>query len=138
MLLQLRCLKFVPNYIRIHEASKNYRNVHQPGGLKLKNYLVTDYNHIKKQKNMEHKLYLYDNEKEIIMDLKARKYNFIQELFKVDKENVMTALERVLKQETEEHQEISKANKKELDSRLKSYKDNPDDVLDWEEVKRDW
>jgi len=87
---------------------------------------------------MEHKLYLYDNEKEIIMDLKTRKYNFIQELFKVDKEKVMTALERVLKQETEEHQEISKTDKKELDSRLKNYKDNPDDVLDWEEVRRDW
>ncbi|HLS30346.1 MAG TPA: addiction module protein [Flavobacteriaceae bacterium] len=87
---------------------------------------------------MKHKLYLYDNEKQIIMDLKARKYNFIQELFKVDKEKVMTALERVLKQETEEHLEISKAHKKELDKRLKSYKDNPDDVLDWKEVRRDW
>lgn len=83
-------------------------------------------------------MYLYDTEKVIIMDLKARKYNFIQELFKVDKEKVMTALERVLKQETEQHQNISNTHKKELDSRLKSYKDNPDDVLDWKEVKRDW
>ncbi|MCG2431923.1 MULTISPECIES: addiction module protein [Aequorivita] len=72
------------------------------------------------------------------MDLKTRKYNFIQELFKIDKEKVMTALERVLKQEIEEQLEISKAHKKELDSRLKSFKDNPEDVLDWEEVKRDW
>ncbi|WP_271424966.1 addiction module protein [Aequorivita sinensis] len=72
------------------------------------------------------------------MDLKTRKYNFIQELFKIDKEKVMTALERVLKQEIEEQLEISKAHKNQLDSRLKSFKDNPEDVLDWEEVKRDW
>lgn len=72
------------------------------------------------------------------MDLKERKYNFIQELFKVDNEKVMTVLERVLKQETEEHSEVSKDHKKELDSRLKSFKDNPDDVLDWEEVRHDW
>ena len=73
-----------------------------------------------------------------VMDLEARKYQFIQELFKIDKEQVMTALERVLKREKEESQEISTAHKKELDSRLKSYKKNPDDVLDWEDVKADW
>jgi putative addiction module component (TIGR02574 family) len=72
------------------------------------------------------------------MDLEARKYQFIQELFKIDKEHVMAALERVLKRENEQCQEISKAHKKELDSRLKSYKKNPNDVLDWEDVKADW
>lgn len=72
------------------------------------------------------------------MDLEARKYNFIQELFSIDKEKIMTALERVLKQEKEEHQEISTAQKKELDSRLESYKKKPNGVLDWEDVKRDW
>jgi putative addiction module component (TIGR02574 family) len=72
------------------------------------------------------------------MDLEARKYNFIQELFSIDKEKIMTTLERVLKQEKEEHQEISTAHKKELDNRLESYKNNPNDVLDWEDVKRDW
>ena len=41
------------------------------------------------------------------MDLEARKYNFIQELFGIDKESIMTALERVLKQEIEEQQEVS-------------------------------
>ena len=41
------------------------------------------------------------------MDLEARKYNFIQELFNIDKEKIMTTLERVLKREKEEHQEIS-------------------------------
>lgn len=72
------------------------------------------------------------------MDLEARKYHFIQELFNIDKENIMTALERVLKQEKEEHQEISTVHKKELDNRLGSYKNNPNDVLDWEDVKDDW
>lgn len=72
------------------------------------------------------------------MDLSVRKYNFIQELINVNEENIMNALERVLKREKEEHQEISIAHKKELDNRLESYKNNPSDVLDWEEVKNDW
>lgn len=72
------------------------------------------------------------------MDLEARKYNFIQELFNVEKEIVMSALERVLKEEKEAHEEISKTHKKELDLRLKSYKDNPDDLLNWEDLKSDW
>jgi len=72
------------------------------------------------------------------MDLEARKYNFIQELFNVDRESIMDTLESVLKKEKEEHQEISTANKKILDERLESYKNNPDDLLDWEDVKNDW
>lgn len=71
------------------------------------------------------------------MDLEARKYNFIQELFSIDKK-IMTTLERVLKQEKEVHQEISTTNKKALDERLESYKNNPNDILDWEDVKHDW
>ena len=72
------------------------------------------------------------------MDLEARKYNFIQELFNVDRASIMDVLERVLKHEKEEHQKISSANKKALDQRLESYKNNPNDVLDWEDVKGDW
>lgn len=72
------------------------------------------------------------------MDLEARKYNFIQELFGIEKEKIMTTLERVLKEEKEEHQVVSKANKKELDNRLESYKNNPNDTLDWEDVKNNW
>jgi len=72
------------------------------------------------------------------MDLEVRKYNFIQELFSVKKESVIDALERVLKQEKEQHEEISTTDKKELGRRLESYKKNPDDVLDWEAVKNDW
>lgn len=72
------------------------------------------------------------------MDLEVRKYNFIQELFSIEKEKIMTSLELVLKQEKEEHEEISVKNKKELDNRLESYKKNPDDVLDWDNLKNDW
>lgn len=72
------------------------------------------------------------------MDLSARKYQFIQELISIDKENIMDALERVLKREREEHQELSKSHKKELDSRLESYKNNPSGLIDWEDVKKDW
>ncbi|SEC76437.1 Putative addiction module component [Tenacibaculum sp. MAR_2009_124] len=72
------------------------------------------------------------------MDLSSRKYHFIQELINVDKENIMDALERVLKREKEAHQEISTAHKKELDNRLESYKNNPSDLLDWDTVKNDW
>lgn len=72
------------------------------------------------------------------MDLEARKYNFIQELFSIDEESIMATLERVLKQEKEENQKVSATHKKELDSRLESYKNNPDDLLDWKDVKHDW
>lgn len=75
----------------------------------------------------------------ITMDLQLRKYKFIQELIHVEKVSVIEALERVLKQEKEKQkEEISRTNKKELDHRLESYKNNPDDVLDWETVKNDW
>lgn len=74
----------------------------------------------------------------MIMDLQLRKYNFIQELVHVENESVIMALERVLKQEKEQHEEISTTLKKELDHRLENYKKNPDNVLDWEAVKKDW
>ena len=72
------------------------------------------------------------------MDLSARKYQFIEELMTVEKESVMEALERVLKREKEAQQQISTAHKKELDKRLKSYSENPEDLLDWQEVKKNW
>lgn len=74
----------------------------------------------------------------MIMDLQLRKYNFIKELVHVENESVIMALERVLKQEKEQHEEISTTLKKELDHRLENYKKNPDNVLDWEAVKKDW
>ena len=72
------------------------------------------------------------------MDLEARKYHFIKERFSVEKESIIDTLERVLKREKEAYQDVPAEHKKELDKRLKSYKKNPDDVLDWKEVKNDW
>ena len=56
------------------------------------------------------------------MNLEARKYHLIQELFNIDKESVIDTLERVLKREKEECEEISTEHKKELNNRLESYK----------------
>lgn len=72
------------------------------------------------------------------MDLTTRKYNFIQELINIDKESILDALELVLKQKKEEEQELSDEIKRELDERLRSYHDNPNDLLDWEAVKNNW
>ena len=73
------------------------------------------------------------------MDLSARKYHFIEELLTVEKESVMEALERVLKLEKEsQQQQIPADHRKELDKRLKSYSENPDDLLDWKKEKQDW
>jgi len=72
------------------------------------------------------------------MDLQARKYNFMEQLFAIDNERIVEALERTLKKEKEISQRISASNKKILDQRLESYKNNPDDLLNWEDVKNDW
>ncbi len=71
------------------------------------------------------------------MDLATRKYNFIRELIDIDKESIIEALERVLKQIREE-ETLDDALKQELDNRLSAYQDNPEDLLDWENVKNDW
>jgi hypothetical protein len=72
------------------------------------------------------------------MDLQLRKYNFIQELVHIENESVIDALERVLKHEKEQYKEISSVHQKELDRRFESYKNNPEDLLEWEHVKNDW
>lgn len=72
------------------------------------------------------------------MDLEARKYHFIQELFNIDSERIIETLERVLKHEKEQSQDISSELKKELDSRLKSYNNDTENILDWENIKNDW
>lgn len=72
------------------------------------------------------------------MDLEARKYHFIQELLSIENVSIIDTLERVLKREKEEQQEVSIEHKKELDNRLGIYKDNPDEVLDWKDVRNDW
>lgn len=72
------------------------------------------------------------------MDLSARKYHFIKELMTIEKESVMEALERVLKKEKEAEQDISPVHMQELDKRLESYAKNPEDLLDWQEIKKEW
>ena len=72
------------------------------------------------------------------MDLQLRKYNLIQEIFGIEKESSLDALEKTLKQVIESDYEISQGQKKVLHQRLKNYEENPDDLLDWEKVKNDW
>ncbi len=56
----------------------------------------------------------------------------------IEDANVMEALERVIRQEKEKNTPVSSAQKKELDRRLKKYSENPDDLLDWTEVNKNW
>lgn len=56
----------------------------------------------------------------------------------IEDANVMEALERVFRQEKEKNTPVSSAQKKELDRRLKKYSENPDDLLDWTEVNKNW
>lgn len=60
---------------------------------------------------------------------------------------VETADERLLKmikalvetyQEGENYFEINQDHKEILDARLEDYRENPDNLLDWEEVKQSW
>ncbi len=81
---------------------------------------------------------LLDTIKNRIMDLQARKYNFMEQLFEIEKESILEALELTLKKEREASLKISTADKKVLDQRLESYKNNPDDLLDWKDVENEW
>ena len=69
------------------------------------------------------------------MDLKARKYQFIQELFSIDRESILDILEDVLRREKEKDLQISASQKKELDTRLDGYEKNPENILDCEDMK---
>jgi putative addiction module component (TIGR02574 family) len=73
-----------------------------------------------------------------MMNLETRKYQLIQELINIDSASIIDALENVLKREKEEHQDITEEHKIELDKRLESYKNNPNNVLDWQDVKHNW
>lgn len=62
------------------------------------------------------------------MNLETRKYNLIQGLINVNNEEVVSELELVLYKHKAD--EISVSHKKILDNCLRSYKDNPENVLD--------
>jgi len=71
------------------------------------------------------------------MDLASRKYSFIQELTTVD-ESLLEKLEKVLKMAKAKKVEIPSEHKAELEKRLEAYKENPQDLLDWNEIKNEW
>ncbi len=71
------------------------------------------------------------------MDLEARKYQLIQELFTVD-ERVLAVLERVIQLEKEGRLSLSEVNQQTLEARLKKYQEAPNETLNWEDVKNDW
>ncbi|POY36492.1 hypothetical protein C3L50_15295 [Flavobacterium alvei] len=71
------------------------------------------------------------------MDLSARKYSFIEEIFKVE-EATFEKLEKVLKKEKLNKIGVPSEHKEELDNRLESYKENPQDLLDWDDIRKDW
>ncbi len=70
-------------------------------------------------------------------DLEARKYSFIENLVNVG-ERTLEKLESVLKQEKSDNQEVSEIHQEILQERIESYHNNPDDLLDWEDVKDNW
>jgi hypothetical protein len=71
------------------------------------------------------------------MDLSARKYSFIEEIFKVE-EDTLEKLEKILKKDKLDKIGVPSEHKDELDKRLESYRENPEDLLDWDAVKKDW
>ncbi|PKP13928.1 MAG: hypothetical protein CVU08_02910 [Bacteroidetes bacterium HGW-Bacteroidetes-3] len=91
---------------------------------------------------MEQKLYLYNTKKENIMatlDLRQNVLDYINNKADTRFLRLVNALAMTYQEEeSSEYQEISAENKKELNNRLESYKNNPNDLLEWENVKRDW
>lgn len=71
------------------------------------------------------------------MDLSARKYSFIEEIFKVE-EDTFEKLEKLLKKDKLDKLGVPSEHKVELDKRLESYRENPQDLLDWDEIKKEW
>lgn len=71
------------------------------------------------------------------MDIATRKYNFIQEVFSIENET-FEKLEKILKEEMAEKTKIPLEHKVELEKRLDAYKKDPDNVLNWSDVKEKW
>jgi Putative addiction module component len=71
------------------------------------------------------------------MDLATRKYSFIEEIFSVENDT-FEKLEKILKKDKLEKIGVPSEHKVELDKRLEAYRKNPQDLLDWEEIKNDW
>ena len=83
-------------------------------------------------------MYICNRLKKItIMDLSARKYSFIEEIFNIENDT-FEKLEKILKKAKVEKTEIPLDHKEELDKRLEAYRKTPEDLLDWDEVKNEW
>ena len=81
------------------------------------------------------------------MNIEATKLELMQLLLQTEKESLLNKLKKVFEEEyedidkcliREEGHGISTAHKKELDTRIESYKNSPNDVLEWGAVKNDW
>jgi hypothetical protein len=72
-----------------------------------------------------------------IEDLLARKYSFIEEVFNIENDT-FEKLEKILKKDKLDKIGIPSAHKEELENRLESYRKNPQDLLDWDEIKKEW
>lgn len=70
-------------------------------------------------------------------DLSARKYSFIEEIFNVDNDT-FEKLEKILNTDKFDKIGVSSEHKEELEERLETYRKNPQDLLDWDAVKKDW
>jgi len=68
------------------------------------------------------------------MDLHARKYQIIEDLFHVKEPTVLEELENILKKV----KDISDENKQILDERLLAFEQNPTDLLNWNDIKNHW
>lgn len=68
--------------------------------------------------------------------ISSGKYTTIEEL---EKENdTLEKLEKILKKYKLEKIGVPSEHKDELDKRLEAYRENPQDLLDWDTVKKDW
>ena len=68
--------------------------------------------------------------------ISSGKYTTIEEL---EKENdTLEKLEKILKKYKQKKIGFPSEHKDELDKRLEAYRENPQDLLDWDTVKKDW
>ena len=86
--------------------------------------------------------YPVDNEKYINMvkeadeRISSGKYTTIEDL---EIENdILEELEKILQKYKLNKLGVPSEHKDELDKRLESYRENPQDLLDWDAVKKDW
>ena len=68
--------------------------------------------------------------------ISSGKYTTIEEL-KIEA-NTLEKLEKILKKYRLDKLGVPTEHKDELDKRLEAYRENPEDLLDWDALKKDW